>query len=605
MQDPGIQSEDGRLVKYGRRFKPGFGHLEIELCAFRDGFTEESGGLGKYKHFINVVRHFWGKDSKRPFQWHPWAIRMAEISSEHKYVSLAGCGSSGKTDFCALWGIVNFICAPQDTLVLVTSTSLKDSRRRIWGAVCDYWRAVPGLPGKLVDSAGLIRFEYNGKVYSSDRCGISLLAGEKKKEREAIAKLIGMKNKRVFLLADELPELSEALITAAESNLALNPFFQLIASGNPNSLYDPHGLLSEPEEGWGSITVEDEEWRTKRGYCLHFDALKSPNWLAQEDIWPIVGVKQIREAQNTMDQNSLQFWRMFRGFWSPVGEETAIFAESDLIKFKAAETPIWGTENPTIVSALDPGFTNGGDRSAQWIAYYGRDRDGRMVVYFSELMILEEDVTNKSEPRNFQIARKFRENCERRGVTPFHAGVDTTAGGHVFIDIVRKIWHPDVLAVSFSGQPSENPVSMFGSETGRDRYENRVSELWGVAHEFLRNSQLKGVIPDLARELCGRHFSTVKHANGLRIQVEPKEDMKQRAQKSPDIADSAMIVIDLCRTRLGAIPGGEKGIRKIEAGAIDGQPPPQNFIHQKIQRFARIHAPRLRYGQDLASGRFR
>src|SRR5262249_19934706 len=184
-------TENNQITKYGRKFKPGFGHLEIELCAFRDGFTEESGGLGKYKHFINVVRHFWGKDSKRPFQWHPWAIRMAEIASEHKYLSLAGCGSSGKTDFCAVWGIVNFICAPADTLVLVTSTSLKDSRRRIWGAVCDYWRSVPGLPGKLVDSAGLIRFEYNGKVYSSDRCGISLLAGEKKKEREAIAKLIG------------------------------------------------------------------------------------------------------------------------------------------------------------------------------------------------------------------------------------------------------------------------------------------------------------------------------------------------------------------------------------------------------------------------------
>jgi hypothetical protein len=305
-----------------------------------------------------------------------------------------------------------------------------------------------------------------------------------------------------------------------------------------------------------------------------------------------------------MDQNSLQFWRMFRGFWSPVGEETAIFAESDLIKFKASEPPIWSTENPTIVSSLDPGFTNGGDRSAMWIAYYGRDRDGRMVIYFSDLIILEEDVTNKEEPRNFQIARKFKENSERKGVLPIHAAVDTTAGGHVFVDIVRKIWHPDVLAVSFSGRPSEQPISMFGSETGQDRYENRVSELWGVAHEFLRNYQLKGIIPEFARELCARRYTTHKHSSGLRIQVEPKEDMKQRAQKSPDIADSAMIVVDLCRTRMGAIPGGEKGLRRIESKSLEGAPP-QMIINQKIQRFARITAPRLRYGNDLASGRFR
>lgn len=603
-----IESQDaqGRILKYGRKFRPGIGAIEIELIAFRDGFTEASGGLGKYKHFINCVRAFWGKESKKPFVWHPWAIRMAQVCCQHRYVSLAGCGSSGKTDFCALWGIVNYMCAPAETLVLVTSTSLKDSRRRIWGSVCDYWRAVKGLPGKLVDSAGIIRFEYNGKVYSSDRCGISLLAGEKKKEREAVGKIIGMKNKRVFLLADELPELSEALIGAAESNLSLNPFFQLIASGNPNSLYDPHGLLSEPIDGWGSVTVEDEEWHTKRGYCLHFDALKSPNWLAQEDVWPIIGCHQIREAQDKMDQNSLAFWRMFRGFWSPTGDETAIYSEPDMVKFKASENVVWGTEPPTLVAALDPGFTNGGDRSALWLSHYGRDRDGRMVIFFSELVILEEDVTNKGEPRNFQIARKYKEYCEKRGVLPEHAAFDGTGAGVTFADIVHKIWHPDVLAVSFSGLATEMPISMFSSEPARERYENRVSELWYVGHEFLRNNQLKGVIPELAKELTARHYSTVKHSSGLRIRVESKEDMRSRTQRSPDVADAAMIVVDLCRTRLGAIPGGEKGIRTIPQISKDnGEIPPQRAVMQKIKRFAQINAPRLRYGNDLASGSFR
>ena len=600
------QGSDGRIFKYNRKFRPGIGDLEIELIAFRDGFTEESGGLGKWRHFINCVRAFWGKDSRKPFLWHPWAVRMAQVCSQYRYVSLAGCGSSGKTDFCALWGIVNFIAAPADTLVLVTSTSLKDSRRRIWGSVCDYWRSVKGLPGKLVDSAGIIRFEFGGKVYSSDRCGISLLAGEKKKEREAVGKIIGMKNKRVFLLADELPELSEVLVGAAESNLSLNPFFQLIASGNPNSLYDPHGLLSEPADGWGSISVDDEEWVTKRGYCLHFDALKSPNWITQEDTWPIIGCAQIREAQEKMDQNSLAFWRMFRGFWCPTGDETAIYSEPDMVKFRASESVVWGTEPPTILAALDPGFTNGGDRSALWIGHYGRDRDGRMVIYFSELVILEEDVTNKEEPRNYQIARKFKEHSEKRGVLPEHAAFDGTGGGITFADIVHKIWHPDVLAVSFSGLATDLPTSMYNSEPAHDRYENRVSELWYVGQEFLRNYQLKGVIPELAKELTARHYDTVKHSSGLRIRVESKEDMRGRTQKSPDVADAAMILVDICRTRLGAIPGGEKGMRTIAPATNKTDPlAPQRLVMQKIKRLSQINAPRLRYGNDLASGKFR
>jgi hypothetical protein len=34
-------------------------------------------------------------------------------------------------------------------MVLVTSTTLKDSRKRIWGSIRDYWQAAPALPGKL------------------------------------------------------------------------------------------------------------------------------------------------------------------------------------------------------------------------------------------------------------------------------------------------------------------------------------------------------------------------------------------------------------------------------------------------------------------------
>jgi len=39
---------------------------------------------------------------------------------------------------------------------------------------------------------------------------------------------------------------------------------------------------------------------------------------------------------------------------------------------------------------------------------YGRDTTGRMVIYFTESLILEEDVTVKDNPRNFQIVEKFK-----------------------------------------------------------------------------------------------------------------------------------------------------------------------------------------------------
>lgn len=216
---------------------------------------------------------------------------MLKAACEGKYIGIAGSRSSGKSLTFALWGIVNFLAAPNETKVIITSTSLKDSRGRIWGDVEAYWQAAAAvmggeaaLPGELVSSQGLIRQRSNGQ--QSDKYGLVLIAGEKSREKESIGKLIGFKANRMILIADEMPELSESLIIAAESNLSANAEFQFIGLGNPASYYDPFGMLCEPIDGWASINDSMEEWQTKRGICLRFDGERSPNILAGQNLYP-------------------------------------------------------------------------------------------------------------------------------------------------------------------------------------------------------------------------------------------------------------------------------------------------------------------------------
>jgi hypothetical protein len=45
--------------------------------------------------------------------------------------------------------------------------------------------------------------------------------------------------------------------------------------------------------------------------------------------------------------------------------------------------------------------------------------------------------------------------------------------------------------------------------------------------------------------------------SGGKLVVEPKKDMKARMGKSPDLADAACLLVDLCRQRLGAVSGGK------------------------------------------------
>ena len=107
------------LTMYGRTWPEGAGKLEIELLCFKWGLRPEQGGLGKFQHFKNVVDILWPYHktrNKNGFCWHPWAERMIQAACEQDYLAVSGPKSSGKTATFALWGLVNWLCAPHETV---------------------------------------------------------------------------------------------------------------------------------------------------------------------------------------------------------------------------------------------------------------------------------------------------------------------------------------------------------------------------------------------------------------------------------------------------------------------------------------------------------
>lgn len=514
--------------------------------------------LGREAHFKAIVSQLWGiTNRKKKFIWHPWAERMleaacAEMVSDKSYLGIAGGSGCGKTEFAAVWAIVHFLCLPHKTTVLVTSTSLKDSRKRIWGAIKEYWMAIPGrAPGKLVDSAGLIRFDMGEKGFQgSDKCGISLIAADKTKDREAYGKLIGFHNPRIIVILDELPELGESVLGACYSNIAQNPWVQIVGIGNPSSYYDPFGQFVKPKAGWTSINMESEEWETERGKCIRFDGEKSPNILAGKNIYPFLMTREFLDSQKAhLGENSYGYNRMCRGFWSATGATDAIYSEADIIKFKADAPALW-LKPPVKVAALDPSFSSGGDRTALYFGSYGESADGVKTLCFDHVEFLTDDVDDKENPRTFQIVRQFKERCLAEGVLPENAAFDATGGGSPFGDVVAREFSPKVLRVMFGGKASDKQASVSDPTPGHERYASRVTEIWFGAKELMRTGQIKGVTPSLAKELCARTYTTIKGAT-MRLQVEPKPDMKMRIGKSPDEADSALLLVELCKVRFG------------------------------------------------------
>lgn len=544
------------ISKYGYQFPDGTTPVTMELHAFKEGRDSEQGGLGKYQHFMNATDLIWNNPAMpatRNFIWSPWAEDMLYEACENQYVAVAGCASSGKSDTFALWGIVNYLASPTDTLVMMTSTTLREARRRIWKSVMDLWNAQPGLPGKVVASLGMIKgLDKSGRF--SESTGICLVPAERKKEKDAIGKLVGIKQQNVFMVADELPEIPQSLVHACFTNLANNPNFHMVGLGNPSSHYDAFGVMAEPKAGWTSVSENDYSWETSRGICIRFNAENNPNITEPGNKYPWMPTqKTIDEAANDYGKNSLLYYRMYKGFWCPDGIANGVYSEADLIKADAVSNANF-TEDPTRVASLDPSFTSGGDLC---MAYFGRcGRAGDVdTINFDETVTLKEDINNKEVPRSHQIARAFRDECIKRKIEPYYAACDSTGGGGPFLDVLHNEWSRDVLAVCFAGKASDRPVSASDPKPGHERYVNRMSELWFQGNELLRSGQMKGVDHDLSREMVSRMYDT--KGTEARIVVESKVEYKARVGRSPDRADSAFVMVDLCRQRLGLM-GGER-----------------------------------------------
>lgn len=516
------------------------------------------------EHFKRFVSAIWDRpDSNRRFQWNPNASRMLEAAVKHKFLGIAGHASSSKSEFGAIWGLCKFLIGapgpngePADSRfvkVFITSTTLQDSRGRIWGVIEDYWNEAcrlfggeQNMPGKLVSSSGIIRAS-NGDKFT-DLAGVALIAGGKGSDKEAPTK-IGFKQRTVVLIADELPLLTHSLYAAAQHNLFANPDFQMVGIGNPTSIFDPFGTFITPKDGWSSVNDESDGWQTILGHCLRFDGLKSPNVMAGRELYPgLLTLEKLHHYQSVYGSNSPGFWAMVRGFFCPSGNTASVCSEMEISASDAmAHVNNW-LDVPTKIAFLDPAFTLGGDRAVASFGRCGIIGGGKRVLDKEESIDLMLRVNAKSDlDIPTQVAQLYVDECASRGIPINQCGVDSTGGGAPFASILTMLGGRGIVLVSFGGAPSEKRVSPVDKRTGKERFSNRVSELCYVVKELLKNGQVKGVDAQTATEMCARLYEN----KGEKVLVESKKEMKKRTdnQKSPDFFDSLAGLVEVARIK--------------------------------------------------------
>ena len=130
------------------------------LTALLYGFAHHKNNKAKEYYFWRLCDLLWNNEDlpEKMMVKHPWAEEMVKAAIRNKYVSIGGAASSGKSHTMAAWGILNWLAAPRDTLVLLTSTTLREARKRIWGSVISLLSVIEGAPLKIRDSIGNVAY---------------------------------------------------------------------------------------------------------------------------------------------------------------------------------------------------------------------------------------------------------------------------------------------------------------------------------------------------------------------------------------------------------------------------------------------------------------
>ena len=591
--ETGVKKSSGRFLKYGLWWPASVSPLSIERDmithggqwqAKNDGRTV---GEGLFYHFRKFQEIAWpGRIwESGPFKNH-WAEKCLEVYLNYTYIGVMGCAASGKSDSFGCNVLTDWYAHSSCTTGLVTSTDRDSLEIRIWGMIKKYHKLIKRdfawIPGHLIEGRQrLVADARNEFTEGRDfKNGIMGVACKKGNQYVGLGSMIGIHNKRVRMIADESNLMPRAFLDSA-ANLSKCEDFKLVGLGNPNETTNAHGVLCEPEQslgGWeGGIdqTPGTKIWKTRfpNGICLQLPGSDSPNLKAdpeQPAPFPflITRKQMVDDAQiwgvDDWHYTMMNEARMPRGQGS-----RRVLTKQACEKFGAFAVPNWRDTRITKIAFLDAAYRGvGGDRCVFGELWFGPEtQEDAMPMTNLELNALASQHTassrlnnilalidvvvipitaeKDSEPAEDQIVNFVKNQLQVRDIQQsnffYDAGMRTS--------LVSAFARHDMVyanTVDCGGKPSDLMVSSEIQKPCHEYYSKRITEMWFSVRMVVESRQFRGMREDVCTEFSQREWKMV---SGNRIEVEPKDEMKLKTGRSPDLADAVAVGVHGARQR--------------------------------------------------------
>lgn len=593
----------GRYQMYNLWWEPTANPINREMQMVQEGgrWKKSNGqiaGEGLESHFIKLQKLLW------PWKvWHRWNTLETECYLNYRTIVEIGPASSGKTNSAASNVLTDYYCFPHCTTVLVCSTTRERLEDRIWGEIKKFHKSAKEvwrfLAGNLIE--GRQRLVTDDKSLASEgrdfRNGIIGVPCKKGGDYVGLGDFIGIKNKRVRLVGDELHLLPRVFVDAI-SNLDKNPDLKVVGLGNPKETTDALGVLGEPSAamgGWeGGIDQSEKTktWETRRpnGICIQLVGTDSPNLNGSLGI-PLITQEAINRDIAFYGKESLQFTMMNLGMMPRGQGSRRVITRQMCAKFHAKDAPVWRDTTRTNIGSLDAAYRAvGGDRCVFTHLQFGPENRftdtpenalinaiisqrsdapaKKVIIAMVEQVIvpikLRDTIYSGVDEVEDQIVRFCMTQCQSRGIPPenffYDSGMRTS-----LVSSFARLWSVLTNPIDCGGVPSERKVSEGIDVLCKDYYSKKITELWFSIRLIIEAEQFRGLTDEVISEGCAREWKMV---GANKIEIETKAEMKSKTGRSPDLFDSLVIGVEGARQKGFNIGSLAKPVRR-KPGELD------------------------------------
>jgi hypothetical protein len=498
-----------------------------------------------------------------------------------------GPGGLGKS---AVWGMVayqDYKADPENTLVILISTSLVILNDRIYGSILAYhnfladqfdrkgYEARYGRPLKQNPQAILL--EGSG----SRRTGLICVSAPPGETLQSVQKQIGRHARRTRMFQDEANAIAESA-TDAGINLGIvgEGTYKEIKFANGAGWLDPLGRDMVPNDRPRKALYRDLDdipkwWRTRKGLCLFQDGRKNPS--VNHPDGPRAGMKAFpflpsfkdleRIAKSSGGTDSFFYWVQAIGMVPPDGTTNTVLSEGQCMDNHALESDVNWLKVHRTVFGMDPSF-QGRNKAVVVIAEVGTalvDDAEKMIIRVVDMQPIN---LNPRKDIEEQLVSGLAGLLAPLNMTPADGGIDASVGQVVVANAIERSLGRGIYKIGFG--ESISGLSKAARKAGRqvqrvsgsdptlcsDAYKDRPTEIYMNAKQFVINGHIRNMPRLVMEQLTSREIKT----SATPMQIVSKE---ASVGNEWDEADAFCVMLTTLREKFGIHPGGDTNVDRL------------------------------------------